>query len=42
MVVGVKRGALSAQVIINVHVNVYPKIAFGKPISDMEPFVQPY
>ena len=29
------------QVMIDVGVNVYPKIAFGKPISEMEPFAQP-
>jgi acetolactate synthase-1/2/3 large subunit len=29
------------QVMIDVSANVYPKIAFGKPISEMEPFAQP-
>ena len=29
------------QVMINPHMNVYPKIAFGKPISEMEPFSLP-
>lgn len=29
------------QVMINPHMNVYPKIAFGKPITEMEPFVKP-
>lgn len=29
------------QVMIDVNANVYPKIAFGRPISDMEPFAQP-
>jgi acetolactate synthase-1/2/3 large subunit len=26
------------QVIIEMHANVYPKIAFGKPITEMEPY----
>lgn len=26
---------------IDLHANAYPKIAFGRPISDMEPFFQP-
>ncbi|MFD1256125.1 thiamine pyrophosphate-binding protein [Mucilaginibacter terrae] len=29
------------QVMINPHTNTYPKIAFGKPITEMEPFAQP-
>jgi acetolactate synthase-1/2/3 large subunit len=29
------------QVMIDVYTNVYPKIAFGKPIGEMEPFAQP-
>jgi len=29
------------QVMIDVHTNTYPKIAFGRPITDMEPFVKP-
>ncbi|WP_419419982.1 thiamine pyrophosphate-binding protein [Legionella sp. D16C41] len=29
------------EVLINPHTNVYPKIAFGKPISEMEPFALP-
>jgi acetolactate synthase-1/2/3 large subunit len=29
------------QVMIDPHVNVYPKIAFGKPLTEMEPFAQP-
>lgn len=29
------------QVIIDTYTNVYPKLAFGKEISDMEPFVKP-
>jgi acetolactate synthase I/II/III large subunit len=29
------------QVTIDIRANAYPKIAFGKPITDMEPFVQP-
>lgn len=29
------------QVMIDPHMNVYPKIAFGKPISEMEPFFKP-
>jgi len=29
------------QVMINPYANVYPKIAFGRPITEMEPFVQP-
>jgi acetolactate synthase-1/2/3 large subunit len=28
-------------VIIDLHTNAYPKIAFGRPITDMEPFVKP-
>lgn len=29
------------QVMIDTHTNVYPKLAFGKEISDMEPFAKP-
>jgi len=29
------------QVMIDPHTNTYPKIAFGRPITDMEPFVKP-
>ena len=29
------------QVMISTNMNVYPKIAFGRPISEMEPFVMP-
>jgi acetolactate synthase-1/2/3 large subunit len=29
------------QVMIDPHTNVYPKIAFGKPITEMEPFAKP-
>lgn len=29
------------QVMIDAHTNTYPKIAFGRPITDMEPFVKP-
>jgi acetolactate synthase-1/2/3 large subunit len=29
------------QVMINPYTNVYPKIAFGRPISEMEPFARP-
>jgi acetolactate synthase-1/2/3 large subunit len=29
------------QVMINPHTNTYPKIAFGKPITEMEPFAKP-
>lgn len=29
------------QVMVDLHANAYPKIAFGKPITDMEPFVKP-
>lgn len=29
------------QVMIDSHTNTYPKIAFGKPITEMEPFVKP-
>jgi acetolactate synthase I/II/III large subunit len=29
------------QVTIDIRANAYPKIAFGKPITDMEPFVKP-
>lgn len=29
------------QVMINPHMNAYPKIAFGKPITEMEPFATP-
>jgi acetolactate synthase-1/2/3 large subunit len=29
------------QVMIDLHANAYPKIAFGKPISEMEPFSKP-
>lgn len=29
------------QVMVNPHMNAYPKIAFGKPITEMEPFATP-
>ena len=29
------------QVMINPHTNTYPKLAFGRPITEMEPFVKP-
>ena len=29
------------QVMIDTHTNVFPKIAFGKPMSEMEPFASP-
>ena len=29
------------QVMVGTHVNVFPKIAFGKPMSEMEPFASP-
>ena len=29
------------QVMIDPHANAYPKIAFGHPITEMEPFVKP-
>lgn len=29
------------QVMINPHTNTYPKIAFGKPVTEMEPFATP-
>ncbi|RYZ98011.1 MAG: thiamine pyrophosphate-binding protein, partial [Sphingobacteriaceae bacterium] len=29
------------QVMIDPHTNTYPKIAFGKPITEMEPFSKP-
>lgn len=29
------------QVMIDINANAYPKIAFGKPITEMEPFAQP-
>ena len=29
------------EVTIDMHTNAYPKMAFGKPISEMEPFAQP-
>ena len=29
------------QVMIDPHTNTYPKIAFGKPITEMEPFAKP-
>jgi acetolactate synthase-1/2/3 large subunit len=29
------------QVMIDMNINVYPKIAFGKPITEMEPFFKP-
>jgi len=34
-------GAALLQVMINPHMNVYPKIAFGKPITEMEPLAKP-
>jgi acetolactate synthase-1/2/3 large subunit len=36
-----KNSAALLQVMIDPHVNVYPKIAFGKPITEMEPFFTP-
>jgi acetolactate synthase-1/2/3 large subunit len=32
---------LLLQVMIDPHTNIYPKIAFGKPITEMEPFAKP-
>lgn len=29
------------EVMIDMHTNVYPKIAFGRPLTEMEPFAQP-
>ncbi len=29
------------QVMVDTHMNAYPKIAFGKPITEMEPFAKP-
>jgi acetolactate synthase-1/2/3 large subunit len=29
------------QVIIDTFANVYPKIAFGRPMTEMEPFAKP-
>jgi acetolactate synthase-1/2/3 large subunit len=29
------------QVMIDSHTNTYPKIVFGKPITEMEPFAKP-
>jgi acetolactate synthase-1/2/3 large subunit len=29
------------EVIISMNANAYPKMAFGKPISEMEPFAKP-
>ncbi len=29
------------QVMVDTHANAYPKIAFGHPITHMEPFIQP-
>jgi acetolactate synthase-1/2/3 large subunit len=29
------------QVMVDMEINAYPKIAFGRPITDMEPFVKP-
>lgn len=29
------------QVMVDVHANAYPKIAFGRPITEMEPFTKP-
>ena len=29
------------QVMIDPHTNTYPKIAFGRPITEMEPFAKP-
>jgi acetolactate synthase-1/2/3 large subunit len=28
-------------VMVDMEINAYPKIAFGRPITDMEPFVKP-
>jgi len=29
------------QVVVDAYANVYPKIAFGRPITEMEPFAKP-
>jgi len=29
------------QVMVDSHTNCYPKLAFGHPITEMEPFVKP-
>lgn len=34
-------GPALLQVMVSPHMNVYPKIAFGKPITEMEPFAVP-
>jgi acetolactate synthase-1/2/3 large subunit len=34
-------GPVLLQVMVSPHMNVYPKIAFGKPITEMEPFAAP-
>jgi acetolactate synthase-1/2/3 large subunit len=34
-------GPMLLQVMVSPHMNVYPKIAFGKPITEMEPFATP-
>lgn len=36
-----KNKAQLMQVMIDPHTNTYPKIAFGKPITEMEPFAKP-
>lgn len=33
--------AFLLEVLIDSNVNAYPKVAFGQPISEMEPFAQP-
>jgi acetolactate synthase-1/2/3 large subunit len=35
------KGPILLEVAIDPHTNVYPKIAFGKPITEMEPFAKP-
>lgn len=36
-----KHNPVLLQVMIDPHTNTYPKIAFGKPITEMEPFAKP-
>jgi acetolactate synthase-1/2/3 large subunit len=36
-----KNSPVLLQVMIDPYTNTYPKIAFGKPITEMEPFAKP-
>jgi thiamine pyrophosphate-dependent acetolactate synthase large subunit-like protein len=41
LMVAIQQEPMLLEVCIDQGVNVYPKIAFGRPISEMEPFASP-